>query len=1027
LDINFGIKPFWFWNGKMDNRMIVKQIEEMREKGIGGFFIHPRQGLEVPYLSEEWFEKVSIAVEAAKKRGMEVWLYDEYPYPSGIAAGEVTIGNPEYQAFMMDYQVVDGEESKDIVLSLPMSDIILARAYRMKGEKIIWEEYIDLKDFTGIVYTEDIYQESGLTVYNKKRFFVGNSAKIFRWSPPPGNWKVFLFYQYPLKDFKYFGTFIDPLNRDAVKHFIQTTHEEYKKHFSHEFGRTIKGIFTDETAPSGGRIPWSREIPALFRKKYGYDLTENLPRLINVDVYDDLSSRLKYQYWKLVVDTFIESYDMQISDWCHKNNLLYAGEKPILRPYQLAFMDIPGVDTGHQKAGDSLCIFSENYRATPKVASSAAHFYGKERALCECFHSIGWSMSIQDMKFIFDQLIFSGINMFVPHAYFYTADGLKKHDAPPSSFFQMPWWRYQGILSEYVSNHARILSESKRKVDVLLLDQTPSRWTLFSGGGFREKLSRDFCNIQSELLRNNMDYYIIDQTLLKDFHPENGKICYRDEQFEVLIVPPVTNIERDAWTKIKEFILADCKVIFTGCLPYQKIEDGDIQRDVEEIFKINPVRLAEDYFQDESSGEINIHSTLFIDKVSNLREGIRSLYTPYLEISSYPEDEFPLLSAYFERDRGNNLLFLVNPSTSRKDCLIRLKDDEKDILSVSLPDIGDLWLPFQTLDDGTRGIAITFAPFQSYLVEFRRDKIVETADQIDFNECRIDLDSEWDISLEHLNPLRIDDWSLEIVLADGEKVFGRSSETVNGKPVIDQIEELNIPVPVRTQGAFGTPRRIIFSEFEAIYSYSFYSELENPELWLVIEDGSISGDFHIEINQGNILPDQFESKTFYSPTNLATSVGRYLRKGENSIRVCVKVRKTSDGLLTPIYLFGNIGVVRSGDYWCMTELPAKGYFGKNTENRIPFYAGEIIYEKEIEFNPDTDYVKFYIGDRIDSVVSLFINNVYLGTGCWSPYEWIVPRNLIEEKLRIKLEIPTTLLALFEGETIDIKTHKISKI
>ncbi|MFC3340836.1 hypothetical protein ACFOHW_00015 [Paenibacillus abyssi] len=90
---SYGIHPFWFWNGEMEDRQIIHQIHEMADKGVGGFFICPRQGLMVPYLSDAWFRKVKLAVETAASRQMEVWLYDEYPYPSGIAGGEVTLGH----------------------------------------------------------------------------------------------------------------------------------------------------------------------------------------------------------------------------------------------------------------------------------------------------------------------------------------------------------------------------------------------------------------------------------------------------------------------------------------------------------------------------------------------------------------------------------------------------------------------------------------------------------------------------------------------------------------------------------------------------------------------------------------------------------------------------------------------------------------------------------------------------------------------------------------------------------------------
>ena len=94
--LKHGIQPFWFWNGEMKDEEIQRQIHEMKKQGFKGFLIHPRQGMEIPYLSKKFFKKVRLAVETAKKQEMEVLLYDEFPYPSGVSGGKVTLDHPEY-------------------------------------------------------------------------------------------------------------------------------------------------------------------------------------------------------------------------------------------------------------------------------------------------------------------------------------------------------------------------------------------------------------------------------------------------------------------------------------------------------------------------------------------------------------------------------------------------------------------------------------------------------------------------------------------------------------------------------------------------------------------------------------------------------------------------------------------------------------------------------------------------------------------------------------------------------------------
>lgn len=81
----FRSAPFWAWNEKINEKESKFQIQEMCDKGMGGFFIHSREGLETPYLSEEWMAQVGTAVQEAKEKGLEVWIYDEDKWPSGCS------------------------------------------------------------------------------------------------------------------------------------------------------------------------------------------------------------------------------------------------------------------------------------------------------------------------------------------------------------------------------------------------------------------------------------------------------------------------------------------------------------------------------------------------------------------------------------------------------------------------------------------------------------------------------------------------------------------------------------------------------------------------------------------------------------------------------------------------------------------------------------------------------------------------------------------------------------------------------
>ena len=46
---------FWFWNSDMDKARMREVVSEMAANDIREFLIHPVHGLEVEYLSDEFF------------------------------------------------------------------------------------------------------------------------------------------------------------------------------------------------------------------------------------------------------------------------------------------------------------------------------------------------------------------------------------------------------------------------------------------------------------------------------------------------------------------------------------------------------------------------------------------------------------------------------------------------------------------------------------------------------------------------------------------------------------------------------------------------------------------------------------------------------------------------------------------------------------------------------------------------------------------------------------------------------------
>ena len=128
--------PFWSWNNELDEKELVRQIEEMKEVGMGGFIMHARLGLTTEYLSEKWFSCIEACLKKAKELGMRAWIYDENGWPSGFVGGKL-LEREDFRARFLEYAVkTEYDESAFCVFTKTQNGYI-----RLKDRGQVCDEY----------------------------------------------------------------------------------------------------------------------------------------------------------------------------------------------------------------------------------------------------------------------------------------------------------------------------------------------------------------------------------------------------------------------------------------------------------------------------------------------------------------------------------------------------------------------------------------------------------------------------------------------------------------------------------------------------------------------------------------------------------------------------------------------------------------------------------------------------------------------------------------------------------------------
>ena len=81
--------PFLAITGRPTEADVAAKVEALKADGFDQFLVYARSGLQYRYMGEEWLRTVEACCREGEKRGMKVWLYDEFNWPSGTCKGRV--------------------------------------------------------------------------------------------------------------------------------------------------------------------------------------------------------------------------------------------------------------------------------------------------------------------------------------------------------------------------------------------------------------------------------------------------------------------------------------------------------------------------------------------------------------------------------------------------------------------------------------------------------------------------------------------------------------------------------------------------------------------------------------------------------------------------------------------------------------------------------------------------------------------------------------------------------------------------
>jgi alpha-L-rhamnosidase len=567
---DFSPMPFWFWNGKMEGPIIQKQIRDMVEQHVYGAFLHGRDGLETPYLSDGWFRAVSSGLEEAKRSGFEFNFLDEYDWPSGEVRNVWMAGNhqsevlakrPDLRMQTLSYEAktIQGAQAVELPVD-PDSQSIVAARWLGKNQ-------IDA---------------TTLTVLDSR----GKDGHI-QWSAPEGEWVIVQFSLEPAMGFD--GGFVDLMNPDTTNLFFNLVYGEYYRRFASYFGSTIRYSFSDHEGDYGYRIAWTPQLFAAFQQRTGYDLRKMLPLLI----YNggDLTTKVRNDYLSTVTDLYGKSFWQGITKSAERLGIGRTGHawEESLQWAAALEGSLFTVERGLNPVGvDSLFDWGRQ-PLNFKVAQSVADFEGR-RFACEN-QGVQGTDSYLDLEAIrkgTNGIAASGVNLFIPHAFDYD---LSRANYPPDWLHQ-PYWPYFHTYADYTRRVSYMNADSRHETNVLLYYPITTIWAdtapLFSGQADYQRIGEPaawknqtilindyYTRLIIGLSNHHWDYNVADDQYIAGARVEGNELVIGPQRFRAIILPPITTLSRVTLKKLEEFHRAGGIILGIRLLPTASPEAGD--------------------------------------------------------------------------------------------------------------------------------------------------------------------------------------------------------------------------------------------------------------------------------------------------------------------------------------------------------------------------------------------------------------------------------------------------------------------
>ena len=614
-------KPFvrWWWN---DNAVEVneldRELELLKNVGFGGVEINPiaanrnskpsnEDGL--VWMSDEWIDMLVHACKKSKDLGMITDMIVGTGWPFG---GEFLAHNETCQRITPYTLPYNGSATID--LSKDKLLTIINEHYEGTGQRNHQSEKTDYELFY-IYLIPDGCKDKDQAI-NLMDNFDKEGVLTYKIS---GSGKFNLCYGFKEQSFRKVSSGAKGGAGPVMNHYRKDVTYQYLsriKKVSEKSGiplsDLVRALFCDSIEISGAN--WTDGFTGLFNQTYGYSLEEWLPFVFypaytgydEVNYDQDFKGKLKrvrYDYNRLLVDTFLTNFTQVFQDFCEENNVL-CRYQAYGTPYLMGMLDgymIPDIPESngwiYSSEGENFnmkdSVWSWNhehgYMIWNMMAASGGHVTGKKIISSESATNTNgiFRTTLQEIKQHDDMNFITGINHSVVHGFNYSPleagfPGWLKYGTYFSE--HNPWWEHLHNWVDYNARLSYIFQNSQAEKSIAIIGPTADIWgdSGLSRIPYHETPEYLF-KLWEPISQLGYSNEYINQNILQNAEINEGVIQYGNMKYNLLVLASLTSIEPKTASALERFVESGGKLVVIDQLPVKSLHYTDYQKNDDKV------------------------------------------------------------------------------------------------------------------------------------------------------------------------------------------------------------------------------------------------------------------------------------------------------------------------------------------------------------------------------------------------------------------------------------------------------------